>query len=153
MGRFCTRCGKEIKSDAIFCTECGAQDTAQTQGVIPVSPITDKKEDVVSLWVYFGLLLLFSLPVIGWISCIVFSFAPKSKNIKNFARAVLIIMVISILITILLVSVVGAFVMNFADEFGQDILKEFGYATEQLHQQADVAKQLQNGGVYSIPLE
>ena len=45
---------------------------------------------VVSMWKYFGLNILFALPIVGIIAMVVFSFAAsKNKNITNFSRAAL----------------------------------------------------------------
>ena len=47
----------------------------------------------------FALILLFALPAIGIIACIIAATAPKNVNIKHLARAVLIWYVIGILLT------------------------------------------------------
>lgn len=38
-------------------------------------------------WAYFGYQLLFSIPVVGFILLIVFSFSDDNINRKNFARS------------------------------------------------------------------
>ena len=45
--------------------------------------------------------MLFSLPAIGWIICLIMAFAPKNKNIKNFARSKLIWIAIGIILGII----------------------------------------------------
>ena len=60
----------------------------------------------ISMWGYLGYELLFSIPCIGLILILVFSFGgTQNKNLKNFARSYLIIMVISI---ILMFFIIGA---------------------------------------------
>ena len=54
------------------------------------SPEDYAQNAVVTTGAFFGLNLLFSLPAIGWIICLIMAFAPKNKNIKNFARSKLI---------------------------------------------------------------
>lgn len=49
----------------------------------------------------FWMLLLFSIPVVGLISAIIFSIAGKKKSRKNLARAVLIWMVIGIILALI----------------------------------------------------
>ncbi|MCH4154654.1 MAG: hypothetical protein LKF32_08460 [Mageeibacillus sp.] len=42
----------------------------------------------ISMWGYFGYEILFSIPVIGFIILLVFSFGGSAnKNVKNFARS------------------------------------------------------------------
>lgn len=38
-------------------------------------------------WAYVGLSILFSIPVIGWIFLIVFSFSDANINRRNYARS------------------------------------------------------------------
>lgn len=53
-------------------------------------------------WAYFGLTILFSIPIIGLIFLIVFSFSDANINRRNFARSYFIMFVFSaILIAIL----------------------------------------------------
>ena len=47
------------------------------------SPEDYAQNAVVTTGAFFGLNLLFSLPAIGWIICLIMSFAPKNKNIKT----------------------------------------------------------------------
>lgn len=109
---FCSNCGREVPNEAMFCPECGTEikKTAPQPIVIPepvVSEPTPKAEPTapkqvptqanepavpeenrpLSPWAYFGYGLLFAIPVVGFILLIVFSFAGKNVNRKNFARA------------------------------------------------------------------
>ena len=43
-------------------------------------------------------MFLFSLPILGWLICLIMAFASKNKNIKHFARAMLIWLVIALVI-------------------------------------------------------
>ena len=59
---------------------------------------------VVGVGTYFGLNILFALPVIGFIMIIIMSFAPSNKSVKNFARSYLLaIGIVIILLVILLI--------------------------------------------------
>lgn len=60
---------------------------SQTTYAPPAPDLTSK---VVGTGAYFGLMLLFALPVIGFIACIIMAFAPKNNNIKHYARPTLI---------------------------------------------------------------
>lgn len=59
----------------------------------------------ISMWGYFGYELLFSVPLIGLILLLVFSFGgTKNKNLKNFARSYFCFMIVIVVITVLLLS-------------------------------------------------
>ena len=65
----------------------------------------------VSMWGYFGYELLFSIPCVGFILLLVFSFGgTKNINLRNFARSYfcfMILMVILILVIALLAGEAG----------------------------------------------
>ena len=55
-----------------------------------------------SPWAYFGLQILFSIPVIGFIFLVVFSISGSNINRRNFARSywcVLVIVLVLVVIT------------------------------------------------------
>ena len=58
---------------------------------------------VVGTGAFFGLRILFSLPVIGFIATILISFVTKNRNMRNFARAELIMQIIAIVLTIVMI--------------------------------------------------
>lgn len=76
---------------------------------------------------YFGLMLLFSIPVVGLIACIVMSFALKNKNTRNFARAALIFIVVCLLVLCLLtaagIALWNEIVEALEDEYGDIQIK------------------------------
>ena len=69
---------------------------------------------------YFGLMFLFAIPVLGWIVCLICAFAMKNKNIRNFARAQLIWMVIGLIFSGILF-LVGKFALGkIAEGFSEE---------------------------------
>lgn len=61
----------------------------------------------ISMWGYFGYQLLFSIPCVGIILLLVFSFGgTKNKNLRNFARSYF-CFIILISVIIFMVTVVG----------------------------------------------
>ncbi len=72
------------------------------QPIYNVIPNNSAESKVVSTGAFFGLNLLFSLPGIGWIICIIMAFAPNNKNIKNYARSKLIWLIIGIILGVVL---------------------------------------------------
>lgn len=115
MLRYCTSCGKEVPDGVEFCTECGCKlekpvnNPVVQKTVAPV--VTGNDSDVVSTGAYFGLMLLFAIPVVGFIACLIMSFASKNKNIKHYSRAVLIWTIIVAVLTIIL-SIIGYLLMD-----------------------------------------
>lgn len=64
----------------------------------------------IGAWGYFGYQLLFSLPIIGFILLIVFSFSDENINRRNFARSywcALLIGIIFIVFIAILAAVFG----------------------------------------------
>ena len=84
----------------------------------PVSvPIVPEENRPLGPWAYFGYSLLFSIPIVGFILLIVFSFAGRNVNRKNFARSywcrfILILAFVLIFVVIVLTGV-------FRDAFGE----------------------------------
>ena len=150
MAKFCTYCGAPLEQDAVSCKECGvkvlgAEDNVQPAAPAPVqtppqpepAPAPKKaaapaqtiptgKYAVASTSSFFWFSLLFSLPVIGFICSIIFSFASKNLNTKHFARSVMIWHIVAVVAAILMFVV--AFVLSFWLGITIcDFIEEFGY--------------------------
>jgi len=52
----------------------------------------------ISMWGYFGYEVLFSIPIIGFIFLLIFSFAHSNVNVKNFARSYFCYLILMIII-------------------------------------------------------
>lgn len=106
MGKYCIGCGKEINSEKDYCELCEAKMNGESDNIDAPndartaygqaeyqnrytydSPVKGKDGSVPSMWVYFGLMFLFSIPFLGWIAAIIMAFAVDNKSIKNYARA------------------------------------------------------------------
>ena len=55
----------------------------------------------VGIFTYLGLLILYNIPLIGWIFCIVLAITARNRNIRNYSIALIILAVIGIGLTIL----------------------------------------------------
>ena len=66
-----------------------------------VPPAHDSPYAVMSVGSFIGHSILFSIPVVGWLSCLIMAFVSKNLNKKNFARAALIFLIIGIVLSIL----------------------------------------------------
>lgn len=71
-----------------------------TNSAPPVSPKT-----TIGFWEFIVLIALFAIPVIGFISCVVFLFASKRKTLRNYAGAMLTWIIVRILTIIISVSI------------------------------------------------
>ncbi len=92
------------------CTNCG-------------SPVEITKENlpanlrVLSPWAYFGYTLLFSIPVVGFILLIVFSFNRGNFNRRSFARSyfcglIIFAVIIAVFIVIAMATGLGAQIVS-----------------------------------------
>lgn len=96
----------------------------------------------VSTGAFFGYKVLYGIPVIGWISCLILSFSAKNVNKRNFARANLISLILSLVFTALLVFAVVKVAEVVIERVVTDIMGEtFG----DLGQITDVMDELQDG--------
>lgn len=124
----CTNCG--TVTDGNFCPNCGAAaepmpapqpayaapaqpaySAPAPQVVVNASPRVITKDDLpeqyrpLSAWAYWGLTILFSIPVIGFIFLIIFSFNGSNINRRSFARSYFItLLLVAIVIGILLIA-------------------------------------------------
>lgn len=155
MAKFCTECGSTMPENSMFCTECGAKADpvpnpepapvfhpvppstppqpapfhAPTPQPVPQPAAPEPEAKAVSTGTFFGLMFLFALPVVGWILCLILAFAPKNKNLKHFARANLIWLLIGLILTALLAVAVNALINTvtpYVEQFINSNLGEFG---------------------------
>lgn len=125
-------------------TEQAIQQQTYTQPVPPAAQ--DSK--VVGTGAFFGLIFLFAIPVIGWLACLIMAFAPKNKNIKHYARAMLIWLIIGLVFAVIGYFVfrwLGGALLDYINQATDGAFGEWGDIFEQF-------KQFQNGGVSSLPL-
>ena len=112
----CPNCGKELNPGASFCPECGTS----ISGAVPTSasrPSTADRSTSQSLpsnytplspWAYFGIELLFAIPLVGFILAIVFSFDDSNINRRNFARSYWCGLIVAVVLTVLFAIIFGA---------------------------------------------
>lgn len=79
---YCSKCGKELAEDLKFCDACGTSTVKEiTKDNLP------EQYKPLGAWAYFGLTLLFSVPLVGFIFLIIFSFNSGNINRRNYARS------------------------------------------------------------------
>ena len=63
----------------------------------------------ISMWGYFGYEILFSIPLVGLILLLVFSFGgAKNKNLRNFARSYFCFLIVVVIICIIVLFEIGS---------------------------------------------
>ena len=75
----------------------------------PVKPEPDNR-GLLGPWAYFGLQLLFAVPVVGLVFLIIFSFHSGNLNRRNFARSYwcgLIVFLVLLIIVLIFALVLG----------------------------------------------
>lgn len=83
----CKNCNTIIDDNSKFCPSCGAEvQFEQPQQVTAPAAIPENLRPL-SPWAYFGLQLLFSVPIVGFIFLIIFSIKRDNINRRNFARS------------------------------------------------------------------
>ena len=62
-----------------------------------------------SMWGYFGYEILFSIPIVGFIVLLVFSFGgTKNVNLRNFARSYFCFLIVIVIFAIIVAIIGGA---------------------------------------------
>lgn len=143
---FCTECGAKVESaepqqvfqpepQPVFQPE--PQPAFQPMPQVSYAPVPappaasepqpkEKPADkTVGTGTFFGLMLLFAIPVLGWLICLIMAFAAKNHNIRNFARATLIWVLIGLVLSALVALAVKALI-GFITPYIQQLLNELG---------------------------
>ncbi len=107
----------------------------------------EETKKTVGFWEFFGLSWLFAIPVVGFISCIVFMFSPKRQTLKNYARAAFawmaVRLVTAIITGLLIISLLGSLLLP---TINQSLNLEFNSAFEVI----DLATSLMTGNYSNV---
>lgn len=117
MAKICLNCHRRYNDDATFCSECGfaladvsdnnsennngtfTRSEYQQYGNTYTSPCSQNYERLypaVKTSTYFWLNIAMAIPFVGLILSIVLTCAPQNRSLKNYAKAYLILYLISI---------------------------------------------------------
>ncbi len=108
----CPNCGAPVDPGQKFCTSCGA---GLPQSAPVTAPSAAGRTDPIpaqvrplSPWAYFGLSLLFAIPLVGFICLIVFSFDDSNLNRRNYARSFWCALLVGLVVIIALFALLSA---------------------------------------------
>lgn len=129
----CPKCGSPNPEGHTFCANCGASLTDQTNAFTapPAQPVQPQEPGKIRIpaeykpitaWGYIGYSLLFSIPIVGFILILVFSFSGSGNvNRRNYARSVLIGLIIGIVLAVVLAVIATAMGLDW-----QELVNQYG---------------------------
>ena len=137
--KFCVGCGIAVEQPANEDPVVGAQPVvaepvvAQPVYQQPIYQEAPSKKEItvedlpdhlkpIGAWAYFGLQLLFAIPIVGFVFLIVFSFSRGNLNRRSFARAYWCSALVGIAVVVMLLIFIA--VLGFG---ARDVLDEFRY--------------------------
>ena len=71
-------------------------------GNMPYHPYVQQMPEEISMWKYLGMMWVMVIPIVGLVLMIIWAFSNDGINRRNYARAVLLNMVIAIVLSIFL---------------------------------------------------
>ena len=121
----CENCGNKLQAGVKFCTSCGAavsaspvkKETRQTEEpAVIVQPVQQTAAEptgqyaVISTLGWIGYFIVIVIPIVGIVMCFVWAFTDGNLNRRNFFRAVLIMMAVSIVLGIIFSAVITMYI-------------------------------------------
>ena len=121
---FCTECGTNVPEGMKFCPSCGKAMAAESPDVqpppvyarqqqaysqpAPAVPPPEGQYAVVSVLGWLGTLIVFAIPIVGQIFCILWAFGNGNHNRRNLSRACLILAIAGIVLGVVFCIVFSA---------------------------------------------
>lgn len=94
----------------------------------PAAPAAPQKCDVVKTKYFFWINVLYALPIVGWLICIISAFVGKNQTKKNYARSILIWFLVGLVFSLILGAIlyfnldnIQALIDSYLGEMGGDL--------------------------------
>ncbi len=134
MRLFCTKCGKELQEGLKFCIHCGAEVTNAPRHEQPQAKVQTPQHDevparAVSMWTYFGLDFLYSIPLIGLIASLITVCTTRDESLKVYAKAKLAWQAVGLavlIVTILVVALLSNYLLEYINSWAWDHFDNWG---------------------------
>lgn len=88
-------------------------------------PIAEKS-NTVGTGYFFGMMFLYAIPVLGWLACLITAFVPKNPSKRNFAKAMIIWFIISIVFYVIGYFVFKGLFIQVLDYIKEEFGNQFG---------------------------
>jgi hypothetical protein len=110
----------------------GAQQQTPAQTPPPPPPAANNQQPapqaavntVIGTFGWLGILILFSIPIVGFVLCILWAFGGGNLNRRNFARACLILSVIAIALSIVFAVLIWPLAMGYIKSSAEPYMKQ-----------------------------
>ena len=110
--KFCSTCGTRIDTPPVAPAPAPAPNptivNVPNPGYVPAAAAIPPQYRPLSPWAYFGLNILFSVPVVGLVFLIVFAFNKSNINRRNFARSFFCLLLIVVVIGLIVLAITAA---------------------------------------------
>ena len=103
---FCIHCGAKVPDGEMYCGICGQSVYVRQPQSRQVQPSAQRKTTLppenqpLNPWEYFGLNVIFAMPLVGFVCAIILSFH-TNVNLRNYARSYWCALLISIIFLII----------------------------------------------------
>jgi hypothetical protein len=84
-------------------------------------PPKGNKYAAISTGGYIGMMILFAIPIVGWLACIIMALAAGNRNRRSFARATLVFLIVSAILAMALY-----FMFQWVWEAAQEYIQQYG---------------------------
>lgn len=115
----CPNCGTQVNPGDNVCRHCGRPLYNSAPAAPAYNPVQQSSYSYeyrpIGPWGYIGYALLFGIPIVGIIMVIVFALDSTYINRRNYARSILLSMLIGFVITLITAIIIAVLGVSFGD--------------------------------------